>query len=91
MWSTTPCLAKGGGALGIGWAKAHVPAILVAWYPGEEGGTAVADALFGDYNPAGRLPVTFYKSVSDLPPFDDYSMKGRTYRYFEGQPLYTFG
>ena len=62
-------------------------AILAAWYPGEEGGTAIAETLAGDNNPAGRLPVTFYKSVADLPPFDDYSMRNRTYRYFTGQPL----
>jgi beta-glucosidase len=64
---------------------------LQAWYPGGEGGTAIADVLFGDYNPAGRLPVTFYKSVDQLPPFTDYSMQGRTYRYFKGEPLYPFG
>ncbi len=64
---------------------------MEAWYPGEEGGTALADVLFGDYNPAGRLPVTFYRSVTDLPPFDDYRMEGHTYRYFRGQPLYPFG
>jgi len=62
-----------------------------AWYPGEEGGTAVADVLFGDYNPAGRLPVTFYKSAEQLPPFEDYAIAGRTYRYFKGEPLYPFG
>ncbi len=66
-------------------------AILAAWYPGEEGGTAIAETLAGDNNPAGRLPVTFYKSVADLPPFDDYSMRNRTYRYFTGQPLFSFG
>jgi beta-glucosidase len=66
-------------------------AILEAWYPGEEGGTAIAQTIAGDNNPAGRLPVTFYKSVADLPPFDDYSMRGRTYRYFTGQPLFSFG
>ncbi|MGB7155099.1 MAG: glycoside hydrolase family 3 C-terminal domain-containing protein, partial [Candidatus Acidiferrales bacterium] len=66
-------------------------AILAAWYPGEEGGTAIAETIAGDNNPAGRLPVTFYKSVADLPPFDDYSMRGRTYRYFTGQPLFPFG
>jgi beta-glucosidase len=66
-------------------------AILEAWYPGEEGGTAIAETIAGDNNPAGRLPVTFYKSVADLPPFDDYSMRGRTYRYFTGQPLFSFG
>ncbi|HXT15369.1 MAG TPA: glycoside hydrolase family 3 C-terminal domain-containing protein [Gemmatimonadaceae bacterium] len=80
-----------GSALGVNWAQAHVPAILEAWYPGQAAGTAIADVLFGDYNPAGRLPVTFYKSVSDLPPFDDYAMHGRTYRFFAGTPLYPFG
>jgi beta-glucosidase len=80
-----------GSALAVNWANEHVPAILDAWYPGEEGGTAIADVLFGDYNPAGRLPVTFYKSVDQLPPFTDYSMQGRTYRYFKGEPLYPFG
>lgn len=80
-----------GSALGINWANQHANAILEAWYPGEEGGTAIAETLAGANNPAGRLPVTFYKSVNDLPPFDDYSMTGRTYRYFEGQPLYPFG
>jgi len=81
----------GGSALAVNWAEEHVPAILMAWYPGEEGGTALADILFGKYNPAGRLPVTFYRSVKDLPPFTDYFMKGRTYRFFEGKPLYPFG
>lgn len=66
-------------------------AILQAWYPGEQGGHAVADVLFGDYNPGGKLPITFYKDDSQLPPFDDYNMKGRTYRYFTGKPLYPFG
>jgi beta-glucosidase len=80
-----------GSALAVDWAQANLPAILVAWYPGQRGGSAVADALFGLTNPAGRLPVTFYKDDEKLPPFDDYSMKGRTYRYFEGQPLYPFG
>jgi beta-glucosidase len=80
-----------GSALAVNWASAHANAILDAWYPGEEGGTAVAQTLSGRNNPAGRLPVTFYKSVSQLPPFDDYAMKGRTYRYFEGTPLYPFG
>jgi beta-glucosidase len=80
-----------GSALSVNWADQHVPAILEAWYPGEEGGTAVAEALAGDFSPAGRLPLTFYKSVDQLPPFDDYNMKGRTYRYFTGEPLYPFG
>ncbi|MET0289564.1 MAG: glycoside hydrolase family 3 C-terminal domain-containing protein [Pseudoxanthomonas sp.] len=80
-----------GSALGIDWAKARLPAILVAWYPGQSGGSAVADVLFGNANPAGRLPVTFYKADEKLPPFDDYAMAGRTYRYFGGEPLYPFG
>ena len=80
-----------GGPLSIPWADAHLPAILEAWYPGEEGGAALADVLFGDYNPAGRLPVTVYRSLDDLPPFEDYSLPGRTYRYFDGAPLYPFG
>ncbi|KAF1716535.1 glucan 1,4-alpha-glucosidase [Pseudoxanthomonas yeongjuensis] len=80
-----------GSALAIDWAQQHVAAILMAWYPGQRGGDAVADVLFGDANPAGRLPVTFYKADEKLPPFDDYAMAGRTYRYFEGEPLYAFG
>ena len=80
-----------GSALAVNWANENASAILEAWYPGGEGGTAIADVLFGDYNPAGRLPVTFYKSVDQLPPFTDYSMQGRTYRYFKGEPLYPFG
>jgi beta-glucosidase len=80
-----------GSNLAVNWAQGNVPAIVQAWYPGEEGGAAIADVLFGDYNPAGRLPVTFYKSVSQLPPFDDYRMEGKTYRYFRGEPLYPFG
>jgi beta-glucosidase len=80
-----------GSALAVEWAQQNVAAILVAWYPGQRGGTAIADVLFGDANPSARLPVTFYRSVRQLPSFADYSMKGRTYRYFEGQPLYPFG
>jgi beta-glucosidase len=80
-----------GSALAVNWAQDHVPAILEAWYPGQAAGTAIADVLFGSYNPGGRLPVTYYKSVNDLPAFDDYRMAGRTYRFFEGAPLYPFG
>ena len=80
-----------GSAMSVNWEVANLAAIVEAWYPGEAGGNAVADVLFGDYNPAGRLPVTFYRSVKDLPPFDDYAMKGRTYRYFYGNPLFVFG
>ena len=69
----------------------NVKAIVEAWYPGEEGGTAVADVIFGNYNPGGRLPITFVKSTDQLPPFRDYSMKNRTYRYIESEPLYPFG
>ncbi|MGZ3519470.1 MAG: glycoside hydrolase family 3 C-terminal domain-containing protein [Vulcanimicrobiaceae bacterium] len=81
----------GGSALAVDWESAHVPAILYAWYPGQSGGTAVADALFGDIDPSGRLPITIYRSVAQLPPFTDYDMRGRTYRYFTGRPLYPFG
>ena len=80
-----------GSALAVNWAKEHANAILEAWYPGEEGGLAVAQTLSGMNNPGGKLPVTFYTGVDQLPPFDDYAMKGRTYRYFEGAPLYPFG
>ena len=80
-----------GSALSCGWAKDNIPAIVEAWYPGQEGGNALTDVLFGKYNPAGRLPVTFYNSVNDLPAFDDYSMEGRTYKYFSGKPLFAFG
>ena len=80
-----------GSALSVEWENAHLPAILNAWYGGQSIGTAVADVLFGDYNPAGRLPVTFYRSVDQLPAFTDYKMEGRTYRYFKGDPLYAFG
>ncbi|MEO6549323.1 MAG: glycoside hydrolase family 3 C-terminal domain-containing protein [Ferruginibacter sp.] len=80
-----------GSAIAIPWEDQHIPAIINAWYGGQSAGTAVADVLFGDYNPAGRLPVTFYKSDADLPGFGDYSMEGRTYRYFKGEALYPFG
>lgn len=80
-----------GSAVGLEPETQTCDAILQAWYPGEVGGTAVADVLYGDYNPAGRLPVTFYKNVGQLPDYEDYSMKGRTYRYFEGTPLFPFG
>jgi beta-glucosidase len=72
-------------------ATPRLPAVIEAWYPGQAGGTAIADVLFGDYNPAGRLPVTFYADTTDLPPFDDYRMTGRTYRFFTGTPLHAFG
>ena len=80
-----------GSALGVNWINEHANAILEAWYPGEEGGAAVAETLSGKNNPAGRLPVTFYKDVSQLPHFEDYEMANRTYRYFKGKPLYPFG
>lgn len=80
-----------GSAIAMPWEAEHLPAILQAWYPGEEGGRAVAEVLFGDVNPAGRLPITFYKSTADLPPFEDYSMRNRTYRYYHGKPLFAFG
>jgi beta-glucosidase len=80
-----------GSALAVNWEKEHANAILEAWYSGEEGGTAIAETLSGKNDPAGRLPVTFYKDVNQLPNFEDYSMSNRTYRYFRGQPLYPFG
>jgi beta-glucosidase len=80
-----------GSALAVNWANDHANAILEAWYSGEEGGTAIAETLAGTNNPGGRLPVTFYKGIEQLPPFEDYAVKNRTYRYFEGQPLYAFG
>ena len=80
-----------GSAVAINWADDHIPAILEAWYPGQAGGAAVANALFGLFNPGGRLPITFYRSASDLPPYGDYDMANRTYRYFTGAPLYPFG
>jgi beta-glucosidase len=80
-----------GSALAVNWVNDHANAVLEAWYPGEEGGAAVAETLSGKNNPAGRLPVTFYKGVDQLPNFEDYGMANRTYRYFTGQPLYPFG
>ena len=82
---------QNGSALAVNWAQEHANAILEAWYPGEEGGTAIAETLAGDNNPAGRLPLTFYSSLSQVPKFEDYSMRARTYRYFDGKPLYGFG
>ena len=87
----TALVLLNGSALALPWADEHVPAILEAWYGGQAGGTAIADVLFGEYNPAGRLPVTFNKSTDDLPPFEDYDMTNRTYRFFEGEALYPFG
>ncbi|HEX2984448.1 MAG TPA: glycoside hydrolase family 3 C-terminal domain-containing protein [Ignavibacteriales bacterium] len=80
-----------GSAVSVNWENENIPAIVEAWYPGQAAGEAIADVLFGDYNPAGRLPVTFYKSVEQLPDFTNYDMQGRTYRYFKGEPLYPFG
>jgi beta-glucosidase len=80
-----------GSALAATWESENIPAIINAWYGGQSAGTAVADVLFGDYDPAGRLPVTFYKSDADLPNFSEYDMSGRTYRYFKGDALYPFG
>jgi len=80
-----------GSALAVNWESKNINAIIEAWYPGQAAGQAIADVLFGDYNPGGRLPVTFYKSVNDLPPFDQYKLSAQTYRYFKGEPLYPFG
>lgn len=80
-----------GSAIGLVPETTTCEAILQAWYPGQAGGTAIVDALWGEYNPGGRLPVTFYKDVNQLPDFEDYSMKGRTYRYMQQQPLFPFG
>ncbi|MGY1409431.1 glycoside hydrolase family 3 C-terminal domain-containing protein [Luteimonas sp. A611] len=80
-----------GSQVNLAWAKEHADAIVEAWYPGQSGGLAVANVLAGHVNPAGRLPLTFYRSVDELPPFGDYDMRGRTYRYFEGTPVYPFG
>ena len=80
-----------GSAVGVSWAEGHLPAIVEAWYPGQDGGIALAEVLFGDVNPAGRLPVTFYHATADLPDYTDYRMQGRTYRYYSGEALYAFG
>jgi beta-glucosidase len=80
-----------GSALSVNWAQQNARALLEAWYPGQSGGQAIAETLSGKNNPAGRLPVTFYTGVDQLPAFDDYSMANRTYRYFKGKPLYAFG
>ena len=80
-----------GGALSVNSAQAKASAILLAGYPGQQGGNAVADVLFGDYNPAGRLPVTYYKSIDQIPAFENYDMTGKTYRFFKLEPLYPFG
>ena len=80
-----------GSALAVKWEADNLPVVISAWYGGQDAGTALADVLFGDYNPAGRLPVTFYASDNDLPPYEDYSMAERTYRYFTGKPLFEFG
>ncbi len=84
-------VVTGGSPISLSYVEDLVNAILFIWYPGEQGGNAVADILFGDANPSGRLPVTFPQSVDQLPPFDDYSMKGRTYRYMKEEPEFTFG
>ncbi|WP_246205009.1 glycoside hydrolase family 3 C-terminal domain-containing protein [Altericroceibacterium indicum] len=84
-------VAMNGSPINLSWAKDNAAAVLEAWYPGETGGEAIANVLTGKTNPSGRLPLTFYRSVDDLPPFEDYDMKGRTYRYFEGKPVYSFG
>lgn len=87
----TILILMNGSAIAVNWAGDNIPAIIEAWYPGEFGGKAIADILFGDYNPSGKLPVTFYKSVSDLPDFKSYDMQNRTYKYFQGSPLFPFG
>ncbi len=84
-------VATGGSPIDLAWAQEHADAVIMCWYPGQEGGHAVADVIFGRYNPAGRLPLTFPKSVDQLPAFEDYNMTGRTYRFMESEPLYRFG
>lgn len=88
----TVVVLEAGNSMSIDWINKNIPAIVNAWYPGEQGGNAVADVLFGDYNPAGRLPITYYNNISELPAMNDYDIsKGRTYQYFRGKPLYAFG
>lgn len=91
--SGTPvvCVFFGGSCISYNWQKENIPAILIPWYSGQEAGTGIVDVLFGDYNPAGRLPITFYKTEKDLPEFTNYYMEGHTYRYFRKEPLYPFG
>ena len=84
-------VVTGGSPLDLRWAQEHADAVLMCWYPGQEGGRAIGDVIFGDYNPAGRLPLTFPESLDQLPPFEEYSMAGRTYRFMEAEPLYRFG
>ena len=84
-------MVTGGSAVAVPRPPGHSGALLYAWYPGAEGGRGVADVLFGDVSPAGRLPITLYRAAADLPPFNDYAMRGRTYRYLEKEPLYPFG
>jgi beta-glucosidase len=89
----TPIIAviNAGSAVDLAAIEPYADAILLAWYPGQEGGNALADILFGKVSPSGRLPITFYQSLNDLPPYENYSMNGRTYRYFAGRPQYPFG
>lgn len=88
----TVLVLEAGNSMSIDWVNKNIPSIVNAWYPGEQGGNAIADVLFGDYSPAGRLPITYYNSIAELPPMNDYDIsKGRTYQYFRGKPLYAFG
>jgi beta-glucosidase len=84
-------VAMNGSPINLSWAKDNAAALIEAWYPGQSGGLAIANVLSGRTNPSGRLPLTFYRSIDELPPFGDYDMKGRTYRYFVGKPVYPFG
>lgn len=89
--ATVVCVFFGGSSIAYNWQNDKIPAILLPWYSGQEAGTGIVDVLFGDYNPAGRLPITFYKTEKDLPDFENYFMEGHTYRYFRNEPLYPFG